>query len=35
MIEGYSAEADPLVPILKLSIYLTVLPSKGTVVPPD
>ena len=34
-LKGYSAEADPLVPILKLSIYLTVDPSSGTVVPPD
>jgi len=32
---GYSAEAEPLVPMLKLSINLTVFPSSGTVVPPD
>ena len=31
----YSAEAEPLVPALKLSINLTVFCSKGTVVPPD
>lgn len=31
----YSADADPLVPALKLSTNLTVLCSKGTVVPPD
>lgn len=30
----YSAETDPLVPALKLSTNLTVLCSKGTVVPP-
>lgn len=34
-IQGYSAEAAPLVPLLKLSINLTVLLSKGTAVPPD
>lgn len=33
--EGYSADDDPLVPMLKLSINRTVFPSKGTVVPPD
>ena len=31
----YSADADPLVPALKLSTNLTVLISKGTVVPPE
>lgn len=31
----YSAEADPLVPALKLSMKRMVLCSKGTVVPPD
>ena len=34
-LKGYSAEAAPLDPELKLSINLTVLASKGTVVPPD
>lgn len=31
----YSADAEPLVPALKLSTKRTVLCSKGTVVPPD
>ena len=31
----YSAEADPLVPALKLSMKRTVFCSRGTVVPPD
>ena len=31
----YSALDAPLVPVLKLSINLTVLRSNGTVVPPD
>lgn len=33
--KGYSAEEAPLVPALKLSTNLTVLCSRGTVVPPD
>jgi len=33
--KGYSAEAEPLVPALKLSTNLTVWFSSGTVVPPD
>jgi hypothetical protein len=31
----YSAEAEPLVPALKLSTNLTVFNSNGTEVPPD
>jgi len=34
-LEGYSADVAPRVPTLKLSIYLTVWLSNGTVVPPD
>ena len=34
-LEGYSADVAPRVPTLKLSIYLTVWLSSGTVVPPD
>ena len=33
--KGYSAEDDPRVPTLKLSMYRTVRLSRGTVVPPD
>ena len=33
--KNHSADADPLVPALKLSTNLTVLCSRGTVVPPD
>lgn len=31
----YSADMDPLVPLLKLSMCLTVCCSRGTSVPPD
>lgn len=34
-LQGYSADEDPLVPTLKLSMKRTVRLSKGTVVPPD
>jgi len=33
--QGYSADAAPRVPTLKLSMYRTVWLSSGTIVPPD